>query len=686
MKQNPTVHPITLHKPLRRGAKRVRIALVGLPGAGKSTLFQSVTSTAPQSGALTGTALPYQTCTVQIGMEEASVVDLPGLASLLHLHDDAPSVLQHLLWGNERAPVAAHESRAAPAPLEPPDVIVQVLDATNLQSQLELSLELSQLGRPVVLALNHMDEARRKGLRIDTKLLSDQLGMPVVETVALMGQGIAELFQTAMDVARQGVCPLPQMSSPHIANSLHTLGTALKLPDVLNAFRVPHSLLLLLLASGHRYFEQELQAHFPALMAELVGHRDLAQSQLPRTLEEEIHADRHHRAATLCEQVLRMGKPQTGRDWRSLLDAFFLHPQWGLLASVLVFAGVLWVVFEGSSWIDAHTTQVIAQAVEDWQPTDTVGVVGRAVLDGFIGLIGIVLPYMIPLVLSLIALEEAGVMHRIAFVVDRGFHHIGLHGGVAVPFLLGLGCNVPAISAVARNNTGRERLIASVLITFVPCSARSAIILAIAGKYLGVLGVIGLYALTLVLIAVLGRLLSHSTQRNAGPGQVQAIPAYAIPNWHSMLRETWLRTSDILTIVTPLLVGGSVVLALLHHWDADGVINTALTPLTVWWLGLPLALGLPLLFGVLRKELSLLMIFQALHTQELNTVLNTTQITTLLVFLTFYVPCISTFAVMVKTMGQKEAWWSVMLSVGVALVLSLAVRALLELVQVSGLA
>ena len=138
--------------------------------------------------------------------------------------------------------------------------------------------------------------------------------------------------------------------------------------------------------------------------------------------------------------------------------------------------------------------------------------------------------------------------------------------------------------------------------------------------------------------------------------------------------------------MTPLLVGGSVVLALLHHWDADGVINTALTPLTVWWLGLPLALGLPLLFGVLRKELSLLMIFQALHTQELNTVLSTTQITTLLVFLTFYVPCISTFAVMVKTMGQKEAWWSVMLSVGVALVLSLAVRALLELVQVSGLA
>jgi len=254
-----------------------------------------------------------------------------------------------------------------------------------------------------------------------------------------------------------------------------------------------------------------------------------------------------------------------------------------------------------------------------------------------------------------------------------------LHGGVAVPFLLGLGCNVPAISAAARTSSGRERVIASVLITFVPCSARSAIILAIAGKYLGVGGVIGIYALTMVLIAVMGRLLSRQ-QREVGPGQVQEIPAYTLPHWRVMLRETWLRTSDILTIVTPLLVGGSVVLALLSHVGADGVINTLLTPLTTWWLGLPLALGLPLLFGVLRKELSLLMIFQALGTQEIGAVLNPVQITTLLVFLTFYVPCVSTFAVMYKTLGRKEAWFSVSLSVGVALLLSGAVRLLLTVV------
>jgi ferrous iron transport protein B len=316
----------------------------------------------------------------------------------------------------------------------------------------------------------------------------------------------------------------------------------------------------------------------------------------------------------------------------------------------------------------------LAEAFAGWQPQATGGVVGRAVVDGLLGLTGIVVPYMIPLVILLVSLEQVGLMQRIAFVVDRGFHQIGLHGGVAVPFLLGLGCNVPAISGVARTTRGRERVIASVLITFVPCSARSAIILAVAGKYLGAAGVFGMFALTIILIAAMGRLLSRR-KREPGPGQVQEIPAYALPALRPLLAETWARTSDILTIVTPLLVGGSVVLALLAHVGADTAINALLTPVTVWWLGLPLALGVPLLFGVLRKELSLLMIYQALGTQDIDRLLDPMQMVTLLVFLSFYIPCISTFAVMLRTVGRRDAWFSVALSIGVALLLAGAVRA-----------
>jgi ferrous iron transport protein B len=255
-----------------------------------------------------------------------------------------------------------------------------------------------------------------------------------------------------------------------------------------------------------------------------------------------------------------------------------------------------------------------------------------------------------------------------------------LHGGVAVPFLIGLGCNVPAISAVAATARGRERIVASLLITFVPCSARSAIVLALGGKYLGGLGVIAIFALAMLTVAVLGKLLGRRYPEDVR-GMVLEIPPYRLPRWPALLRNTWARTSDILTIVTPLLVAGSVVLALLAHFGADDLINLALTPVTSWWLGLPAALGVPILFGILRKELSLLMVYQALGTLEISPLLDWVQILVFLVFLTFYIPCVSTFAVMLKTLGRREAFFSVALSVGVALGLAGAVRLGAELLR-----
>ncbi|MCF8178338.1 MAG: ferrous iron transporter B [Sulfuritalea sp.] len=658
------------------------MALVGLPGGGKTTLFEAVSSTAPLTGELTGTHRVYRECTVQIGLDEASVVDLPNIHSLHHLEGDDLSALKYLLWGDDRPPVSVHEQSGPPAPFAPPDLIIQVVDATSLQSHLELTLELSQLGRPIVLALNHMDEAVTKGLYINVKALEELLGIPVVPTVALMGQGIAELFRAAVNSAREAICPLPQPPSQHIMESLRPLDVAMNRPEIHAAFRVPHPLLLMQFAADDRFVEYELGQHFPQLLPELRALREAAGRGLPRPLADELHADRHHLAATLVEAAMRMGSPKQKKGWRYWLDELFLHPQWGLIGSLVVFAAVLFVVFEVSGWIDSLTTVRLTEAFADWQPLSTGGVVARAVLDGLIGLTGIVVPYMIPLVMLLVTLEEAGLMHRIAFVVDRGFHKIGLHGGVAVPFLLGLGCNVPAISGAARATSGRERVIASVLITFVPCSARSAIILAIAGKYLGAGGVFGMFALTLVVIAVMGSVLSRG-DRELGPGQVQEIPAYALPTWQKLLAETWERTRDILTIVTPLLVGGSVVLALLNHIGADSLINALLMPVSVWWLGLPLALGVPLLFGVLRKELSLLMIFQALGTQEIGTLLDSVQIVTLLLFITFYIPCVSTFAVMLKTIGRRDALFSVALSVAVALLVSGIVRVVFGGVQLA---
>jgi ferrous iron transport protein B len=679
MKKQPASRQfdVPLSTPIFRGHRHLRIALVGMPGSGKSTLFRAVSATAIHTGELTGTHRTYGECPVQIGFDEARLVDLPSIQSLNNLPHEDLVALQYLLWGDRLPLVSAHEQSAPPAPFAPPDVIIQVVDATALERHLELTIELSQIGKPMVLALNMMDEAREKGLYINSRTLSEQLGIPVVPTVALMGHGISELFTAAANAVREGEYPHPQRPSEHIVKSLQPLGKALHDPELQKAFRVPYSFLLMQVAANDNYFMDELGQHFPERLPVLLQKRAEAEQTLPRPLEEELHADRHHRAATLFETVTRLGPPHEGRGWRYWLDELFLHPQWGLLGSLGVFALVLFVVFEGSTYLDSITAAKLIDWISVWQPETTSGVVGRAVADGLIGLVGIVVPYMIPLVLLLVWLEEAGIMQRIAFVVDRGFHKIGLHGGVALPFLLGLGCNVPAISGAAAVAGGRDRIVASLLITFVPCSARSAIILAIGGKYLGGIGVFAVFMLTMIVIAVLGRLLT-SRYPETGPGQVIEIPPYTMPTASALFSKTWMRTSDILTIVTPLLVGGSIVLALLSHAGADNLINTVFTPVTSWWLGLPVVLGVPILFGVLRKELSLLMIYQALGSFEVGAFLDWVQIMTFLIFLTFYIPCISTFAVMLKTIGRKEAFFSIALSVGVALLVSGVIRVLLE--------
>ncbi|MCW8840034.1 MAG: ferrous iron transporter B [Gammaproteobacteria bacterium] len=677
MKPSPTETIVPLRGPLFRGERRLRIALVGMPNSGKSTLFQAVSSTSIHTGELAGTHQSYGECTVQIGLDEASLVTLPSMHSLHQMQRKDVGALKYLLWGDRLPPVSEHEPQGPAAPFSPPDVIVQVVDATALERHLELTLELSQLGRPVVIALNMMDEAREKGLHINTRALERLLGMPVVPTIAMMGHGVSKLFSTAVEVVREKSCPLPQPPSRHIQEAIRPLAEELNCPAIRDAFDVPHAFLLTQLAEGNQYFLDEMRQHFPELMRQLLYLREQAETMLPRPLDEELHADRHHQAATLFEEVTRIGGPYEGTRWRYWLDELFLHPQWGLLGSLLVFATVLFVVFEVSAWIDSITAARLVDWASTWQPEGAFGVVARAVLDGLIGLIGIVLPYMLPLVLLLVALEQTGVMQRIAFVVDRGFHHIGLHGGVAVSFLLGLGCNVPAISAAASASSGRDRVVASLLITFVPCSARSAIILALAGKYLGGLGVFAIFAMTIIVIAVMGKLLTRRYPET-GPGQVQDIPPYAIPGWRPLLSNTWARTSDILTIVTPLLVGGSIVLALLSYVGADELVNTLLTPITGWWLGLPIVLGVPILFGILRKELSLLMIYQALGTFEIGQYLDWVQIITFLVFLTFYIPCVATFAVMLKTIGRKEALFSIGLSVTVALLVSGVIRFVLE--------
>ena len=288
---------VPLSTPMFRGPRHLRIALVGMPNSGKSTLFRAVSATSIQTGELTGTHRTYAECSVQIGFDEARLVSLPSIQSLNNLPHEDLVTLQYLLWGDQLPLVSAHEQTSAPAPFAPPDVIIQVVDATALERHLELAIELSQIGKPMVLALNMMDVARKKGIHINSQTLSKQLGIPVIPTVALMGHGISELFTAAADAVREGEYPHPHQPSDYIVKAMQPLSKALYDPELQKAFRVPNSFLLIQVAAKDNYFIDELRQHFPQRLPALLELRTEAEQSLPRPLDEELHADRHHRVA-----------------------------------------------------------------------------------------------------------------------------------------------------------------------------------------------------------------------------------------------------------------------------------------------------------------------------------------------------------------------------------------------------
>lgn len=219
---------IPLRTPLYRGERRLRIALVGVPGGGKHTLFRAVQATSVRSAALAGSQRSYEECAVQIGLDEARLINLPSLRSLVNLEDENRATLKYLLWGDQPAPVSRHDRGGVPAPFERPDVILQVVDATALERHLELTLELMALSRPIVIALNKMDAARRKGLYLSSKALARRLGVPVISTSAARGYGVSQLFRAALDAVEKGVAPLPprleRASAAQLVAARHGIG------------------------------------------------------------------------------------------------------------------------------------------------------------------------------------------------------------------------------------------------------------------------------------------------------------------------------------------------------------------------------------------------------------------------------------------------------------------------------
>jgi ferrous iron transport protein B len=296
-------------------------------------------------------------------------------------------------------------------------------------------------------------------------------------------------------------------------------------------------------------------------------------------------------------------------------------------------------------------------------------------MQGIAAGMGIVIPYLLPFLLGLGILEDIGYLPRVAFLMDTLMHRIGLHGKAIVPFILGYGCNVPAVMATRTLEEPRDRYLAAALATLVPCAARLAVVFGLVAFYLGPTAAFALYLLNMVIIAITGRILSNMMPEDT-PGLIMEVPPYRTPTFRNVTGKAWFRIREFVVEAWPVLIAGSAILAVLIYFNFTEIFNTLVRPVT-WALGLPAEVGIPLIFGILRKELSLVMLGQAMGTMDFDTVLTATQMAVYATFVMFYIPCLATLAVLKRELGTRAMLYISALTVVIAMIAALAVRGIM---------
>ncbi len=561
----------------------MRVALIGQPNCGKSTLFNQVAGYKAETGNFSGTTVTYTESRVRVGGEVIELVDLPGAYTLAGL---SPAEREAARYLNSRDV----------------DVIINVADSTHLASALDLTLELLLLNKPLILSLNMMDDAARSGLRIDGEGLSCELGIPVMPLIASKGRGVKQLFLKALELGRS--------------------------------------------KNGHR--------------KNIEPNSDAAQ--------------RHLLAGALANRFVTRGERRL--TWRDQLDDVLLHPVWGYAILLLV----LYLFFQAVygigklveppvlAFFDALTKSLLAPLAKGSFLFEIL----LGIMQGVAAGVAIVLPYLTPFLFGLGLLEDIGYLPRVAFMMDALMHRIGLHGKAIVPFILGYGCNVPAVMSTRTLEEPRDRYLAAALATLVPCAARLAVVFGLVAFYLGPVAAFVLYLFNLVVIALVGRVLSKLMPEDT-PGLILEMPTYRVPTLKNVTSKVWFRVREFIVEAWPALIVGSAVLATLNFFHVAGIFDLLVRPIT-WMLGLPSKVGVPLIFGILRKELSLVMLSQALGSTNFASMLTITQMVVYATFVMFYIPCLATLAALRRELGTRAMLVIAALTIVVALAASLLVR------------
>lgn len=612
------------------------IALAGNANVGKSVIFNQLTGVDQIVGNWPGKTVERAEGLLLHKGKRIRVIDLPGIYSF------STYSMEELVSRDFIA-------------LEHPDAVVNVIDASALERNLFFTIQLLELTPPLMIAVNQVDLAEKKGMTIDTGKLSSLLGVPVVQTVAIRGKGIPVLTDSITTLMQDHPVPPALLYGKEIEERIH------KITELLNTVTTQYPV---------RWTAIKLLERDPVIV-QLVSEQDPTIAEKAGILAGEIEsihgepvcvvmsAERYQIADRIAAEVITIRTPKEGPQKKSLtdtIDQIALHPVFGYLMVIAVIGGLLAWTFILGAQISAFLAAYLSQ-FEQYEPVITgplMDILWNGAFTGFVAGVTLVIPYVLPFYLLLAVMEDSGYLTRISMMLDRGMHKLGLHGKAIIPLILGYGCNVPAIYSCRIMETQKQKTLAAFLVTLVPCTARTVVILGLVAAFVNIWWAIALYAFDILLILVVGRI-AFKAVPGESVGLIMEMPDYHVPSLSVVLKQTWTRTKSLVYIVFPAYIIGSAVIQGFYAAGLLNPVNDLLSPITVFWLGLPAVIGITLIFGIVRKELTILTLAVIFHTTDFATIMTPVQLIVLALISMLYIPCISVILVLASEFGWRRA-------------------------------
>ncbi len=503
-----------------------KILLVGNPNVGKSALFSRLTGVRTTVSNYAGTTISYTKGFMKLAGEKTEVIDVPGTYTL---------------------EPASKAERIALKMLDDGDIVINVVNATNLERSLYLTLQLLERQIPVIIALNLWDDTKHRGIHVDLKKLIELLGVPAIPTVALTGEGVKDLVESIPRALSK--------KAPHRSRNQRWTEIGNIIEQVQHIDHRHHTLL-----------ERLQDASVKPLTGGIIGAVVLASAFFViRFIGENI--------------INYIFDPLFNRLWAPVILK---------LSSILGGGGVLHDIVVGK--ISGGEVNFV----------ESFGILS----SGFYVPLAMVLPYIISFYLVLGLLEDIGYLPRLAVLMDSIMHWLGLHGYAIIPTLLGLGCNVPAVLSTRILESKRERFIASTLVSIaVPCAALQAMVFGLVGKHGGQY-VAMVYGTLFVVWVSMGIILNRSI-KGFSPELLIEIPPYRLPLWSTVLQKMWMRIHGFLAEAIPIILSSILVINILYALGVFNAIVNITAPVVTGVLGLPKEAVTSLILGFLRKDVAL---------------------------------------------------------------------------------